>query len=124
MDNCGSLWTTVLRTACHPVLIQLCGKQLKLDLEVSSYSMAMLYFYRRKSQVGYNLLIRALFAHSRESIANFTLGGFLACWIDIDEEDADVSEHVVPMTLREARLAAHALKIFVQENQSIEAYDD
>ena len=41
---------------------------------------------------------------------------------DIDEEDADVSEHVVPMTLREARLAAHALKIFVQENQSIEAF--
>ena len=41
---------------------------------------------------------------------------------DIDEEDADVSEHVVPMTLREARVAAHALKIFVQENQSIEAF--
>ena len=39
-----------------------------------------------------------------------------------DEEDADVSEHVVPMTLREARVAAHALKIFVQENQSIEAF--
>ena len=39
-----------------------------------------------------------------------------------DEEDADVSEHVVPMTLREARVAAHALKVFVQENQSIEAF--
>ena len=26
------------------------------------------------------------------------------------------------MTLREARVAAHALKIFVQENQSIEAF--
>ena len=41
---------------------------------------------------------------------------------EADEQDADVSEHVVPLTLREARVAAHALKIFVQENQSIEAF--
>ena len=41
---------------------------------------------------------------------------------ETDEEDADVSEHAVPMTLREARVAAHVLKIFVQENQSIEAF--
>ena len=38
-----------------------------------------------------------------------------------DEEDADVSELVVPMTLRDARAAGQALKIFVQENQSMEA---
>ena len=36
---------------------------------------------------------------------------------ETDEEDADVSEHLVPLTLREARSAAHALKIFVQEDQ-------
>ena len=35
-----------------------------------------------------------------------------------DEEEADVSE---PMTLHEARSAAQALKIFVQENQAVEA---
>ena len=40
---------------------------------------------------------------------------------DSDEEEADVSEPVVPMTLREARSAAQALKIFVQENQAVEA---
>ena len=33
---------------------------------------------------------------------------------ETDEEDTAVSEHVVPMTLREARVAAHALKICVQ----------
>ena len=38
-----------------------------------------------------------------------------------DEENADDSEPVVPMTLRDARAAAQALKIFVQENQSTEA---
>ena len=37
------------------------------------------------------------------------------------KEGADVSKFVTPMTMREARAAAHALKIFVQENQSIEA---
>ena len=43
---------------------------------------------------------------------------------DEEDSDADVSKHVVPMTpgMREARVAAHALKIFVQENQSIEAF--
>ena len=34
-----------------------------------------------------------------------------------DEENADDSEPVVPMTLRDERAAAQALKIFVQENQ-------
>ena len=40
-----------------------------------------------------------------------------------DEEEADDSEPVVPMTLREARGVGHALKIFkfVQENQDTEA---
>ena len=41
---------------------------------------------------------------------------------ETDEESTDVNEHVVPMTLRKARVAAHALKILVQENQSIEAF--
>jgi hypothetical protein len=40
---------------------------------------------------------------------------------ETDEEDADESEPVVPMTLHEARSAAQALTFFVQENQSVEA---
>ena len=41
--------------------------------------------------------------------------------MESDEEEADVSDPVVPMTLSEARSAAQALKIFVQENQAMEA---
>ncbi len=37
-----------------------------------------------------------------------------------DEEEADESEPVVPMTLREARASGQAVKIFVQENQGCE----
>ena len=40
---------------------------------------------------------------------------------ETDEKEADESEPVVPMTLCQARSAAQALKIFVQENQSVEA---
>ena len=38
-----------------------------------------------------------------------------------DREEADDSEPVVPMSLRDARSAGQALKIFVQENQDTEA---
>ncbi len=38
-----------------------------------------------------------------------------------EEENANEYEPVAPMTQREARSAAHALKIFVQESQSVEA---
>ncbi len=34
-----------------------------------------------------------------------------------DEEEADESEPVVPITLREARASGQAVKIFVQENR-------
>jgi hypothetical protein len=37
-----------------------------------------------------------------------------------DEEEADESEPVVPMTLREARASVQAVKIFVQKNQGCE----
>jgi hypothetical protein len=37
-----------------------------------------------------------------------------------DEEEADQSEEVLPMTLRQAREAGQALKTFVQENQGLE----
>ena len=40
----------------------------------------------------------------------------------IEEKDADISQHVVPMTLLQTRVTAHELMIFVQENQSIEAF--
>ena len=39
-----------------------------------------------------------------------------------DEEEADDSEPVVPMTLREARGAGQALKTFVQENERMRPY--
>ena len=38
-----------------------------------------------------------------------------------DEEGADNSVEVVPITLREARAAVQKLKIFVQENQDVAA---
>ena len=49
--------------------------------------------------------------------------GTLSCELreSSDEEEADDSEPVVPMTLREARGVGHVLKIFVQENQDTEA---
>jgi len=37
-----------------------------------------------------------------------------------DEEEADESEPVVPMTLRQVRVAGNGVKIFVQENQNSE----
>ena len=39
-----------------------------------------------------------------------------------DEEEADASEPMVPMTLREARGAGQALKTFVQENEHMSPY--
>ena len=37
-----------------------------------------------------------------------------------DEDEADVNEVVMPMTLRDARIAAQAVKVFVQKNQAVE----
>lgn len=50
-----------------------------------------------------------------------SLRNALAACEESDQEEADDSEPVIPMTLREAMSAGQALKIFVQENQDTEA---
>ena len=49
------------------------------------------------------------------------MGAALQALEETNEEDTGDSKSVVQMTLVEASSAAQALKIFVQENQSVEA---
>ena len=58
----------------------------------------------------------------RRMIGKLTkLRNALAACEESDQEEADDSEPVTPMTLREAMIAGLALKIFVRENQDMEA---